>query len=174
MSDSYPCIITSPWILTCKYDEISLLWLFVVVVQSLYHVRLFCDFMECSIPVFPVLHHLVECVQIHVHWVSNAVYHILCHPLLPLPLVFPSIRIFSNELALPIRWPKYWSFIFIISPSMNIQGCSLLGLTGLISLLSKGRSRVFSNTRVQKYQFFSDQPSLWYSSLIQTWLLGKL
>ena len=55
-----------------------------------------------------------------------------------LPSLFPSIRIFPNKLVLWIRWPKYWSFSFTISPSMNIQGCFPLGLTGLISLLSVG------------------------------------
>ena len=81
---------------------------------------------------------------------------ILCHPLLLLPSVFPSIKIFSNESALRIRWPKYWSFSFSVSPSlpMNIQGWFPLGLTGLISFLSKGLSRVFSNSTVQKYPLF--------------------
>ena len=74
---------------------------------------------------------------------------ILCHPLL-LPSIFPSIGVFSNELALPIRWPKYWSFNFSISPSNEYSGRSL-GLTGWISLPSKGLSRVFSNTTVQKH-----------------------
>ena len=78
---------------------------------------------------------------------------ILCRPLLLLPSIFPSIRVFSNESALCIRWPKYWSFSFNISP-MNTQDWSLLGWTGWISLQSKGLSRVFSNTTVQKQQFF--------------------
>ena len=98
---------------------------------------------------------------------------ILCHPLLFLPSVFPSIRVFSNEPALHIRWPKYWSFSFSISTPMNIQGWFSLGLTGLISLQSKGLSRVFSNTTVQKHQFFSAQLFLWSSSHIHTWLLEK-
>ena len=79
---------------------------------------------------------------------------ILCHPLL-LPLsIFPSIKGFSNESVLHIRWPKYWSFSFSISPSIEYSG-----LTGLISLLSKGHLRVFSNTTVQNYQFFRAQLS---------------
>ena len=73
---------------------------------------------------------------------------ILCHPLLLLPSIFPSIRVFSDELALLIRWPKYWSFS--ISPSNEHQG-TLLGWTGWISLQSKGLSRGFSNTTVQKH-----------------------
>ena len=97
---------------------------------------------------------------------------ILCHPFLLLPSIFPSIRVFPNELALGIRGPEYWSFGFSISPSMNIQGWFSLGLTGLISLLSKGLSRVFSST-IQKHQFFSAQPSLWSNSHIRTWLQEK-
>ena len=79
---------------------------------------------------------------------------ILCHPLLPLPSIFLSIRVFSNESVLRIRWPKYWSFSFSISPSNEYSGLIPLGLTGWISLQSKGFSRVFSNTTVQKNQFF--------------------
>ena len=75
----------------------------------------------------------------------------LCCPLL-LPAIFPSIRIFSNELALHIRSPKYWSFSFSFSPSDEYSELVPLELTGLISLLSKGFSRVFSNTTVQKHQ----------------------
>ena len=70
---------------------------------------------------------------------------ILYSPLLLLPSIFPSIRVFSNESALRIRWPKYWSFSFIISP-MNTQDWFPLGWTGWISLQSKGLSRIFSNT----------------------------
>ena len=91
----------------------------------------------------------------------------LCHPLLLLPSIFSSIRVFSNELALRIRWPKYWSFSFI-SPFMNTQDLSPLGWTGWIPLQSKGLSRVFSSTTIQKHQFFGAQPSLWSNSHIHT------
>ena len=80
---------------------------------------------------------------------------ILCRPLLLLPAIPPSIRVFSNESTLHMRWPKYWSFSFSISHSMNTQDLSPLGWTGWISFQSKGLSRVFSNTIVQKHQFFS-------------------
>ena len=93
---------------------------------------------------------------------------ILCRPLLLLPSIFPSIRMFSNESAVRIRWPKSWSFSFRSVLPMNIQGRFPLGSTGLISLQSKGLSRVFSNTTVQKHQSFSAQPSLWSSSHIHT------
>ena len=81
---------------------------------------------------------------------------ILCHPLL-LPPIPPSIRVFSNESALRMRWPKYWSFSFSISPSNENPRLISLGQTGWISLQSKGLSRVFSNTTVQKHQFFGTQ-----------------
>jgi len=89
---------------------------------------------------------------------------ILCRPLLLPPSIFPSIRVFSNESVLHIRWPKCWSFSFSISPSNEYSGLFLLGWTGCISLQSKGLSRVFSNTTVQKHQFFSAQLSLWSNS----------
>ena len=101
-------------------------------------------------------------------------YHFLYHPFLLLPSIFPGIRGFSNELALHIRWPKNWSFSFSsISPSNEYQDWFPLILTGWISLQSKGLSRVFSNTTVQKHQFFSAQPSLWSNSHIHIWLLEK-
>ena len=98
---------------------------------------------------------------------------ILCHPLLLLPLIFASIRVFLNESVLPIRRPKYQSFSFSISLPMNIQDWFPLGWTGWISLQSKGLSRVFSNITVQKHQFFGAQLSLLYNSHIHTRLLEK-
>ena len=74
---------------------------------------------------------------------------ILCHPLLLLPPIPPSIRVFSNESTLRMRWPRYWSFSFSIIPSKEIPKKSPSEWTGWISLQSKGLSRVFSNTTVQ-------------------------
>ena len=88
-----------------------------------------------------------------IEWVMPFNHLILCRPLL-LPSIFPTIRVFSNESALCIWWQKYWSF-------------------GLISLQSKGLSRVLSSTTIQKHQFFSTLPSLWSDSHICTWLLEK-
>ena len=85
---------------------------------------------------------------------------ILGHPLFLSLSIFPSIRVFSNELVLRIRWPKYCSFSFSISPSNEYSDRFPLGWTGWISLLSKGLSRVFSSTTVQKHQFFRAQLSL--------------
>ena len=75
-----------------------------------------CDPMNCSMPGLPVYHQILEFTQTHVHWVGDAIQPF--HPLLtlPPPSIFPIIRIFSNEWALCIRWPKYWSFRFNISP----------------------------------------------------------
>ena len=98
---------------------------------------------------------------------------ILCCPFLLLPSIFPSIRVFSNESALCIRWPKYWSFTSNSVLPMNTQDWSPLGWTGWISLQSKGLSRIFSNTTVQKHQFFSAQLSSQSNSHVHTWPLEK-
>ena len=94
-----------------------------------------------------------------------------CHPAISSSVVpFSScIRVFSNDSALPIRWPKYWSFSFHILNSKNTQGWSPLEWTGWISLQSKGLSRVFSNITVQKNQFFGSQLSSQSNSHIHTW-----
>ena len=91
-------------------------------VLSFSRVRL-CNPMDWSTPVFPVLHDVLEFTQIHVHWVCDAIQ--TSHPLSSSshpPAIFPSIRVFSNESVLCIRWPKYWSFSFSISPSNEYSG----------------------------------------------------
>ena len=130
-----------------------------------------CDPMDCSTPGFPIFHYLPEFAQTHVHWVIDAIHVILCRPLLLLPSVFDNIRVFSSESVL-------WSDGQSIGASasvlpMNIQGLYPSGWTGWISLQSKGLSRAFSNTTVQKHQFFGTQPSSWSNSHIRTWLLEK-
>ena len=95
---------------------------------------------------------------------------ILCRPLLLLPSIFPSIRVFSKESALLIRWQSIGVFAWASVLPMNIQDWFPLGLTGWISLQSKGLSRVFSSIPVWKLQFCI-QPSLWSKSHICTWLL---
>ena len=96
-------------------------------------------------------------------------YLFLCCPLLLPPSIFPSIRVFSNESSFCIRRPKYLSFSFSISPSNEYSGLISLGVTDLCSKgLSKGLSRVFSNTTVQRHQFFSTQLSLWSNSYTYT------
>ena len=93
---------------------------------------------------------------------------ILCCTLLLLPPIFPSIRVFSRESVLCIRCLKYWSFSFNICPSNEHPGLFPLGWIGWISLQSKGLSRVFPNTTVQRHQFFGAQLSLWSNSHIPT------
>ena len=100
-------------------------------------------------------------------------YCFLCHPLLLLPLIFSSIRVFSNESALRIRWPKYWSFSFNINPSNENPGLISFRVDWLDPLVGQGLSRVFSNTTVQRHQFFGSQLSLESRSHIHTWLLEK-
>ena len=116
-----------------------------------------CDPKGCSTEGFPVTHYLLEFSQVHVHWIGDA---ILSCPLLLLPSIFPNIRMFSNESAIHVGWPKYWSFSFTSVLPKSIQGWFPLRLSGLISLLSKGLSRVFSNTTVQNHQLFSTLPTI--------------
>ena len=85
--------------------------------------------MNCSTPAFTVLYYLPECAQTHVHWTADAIqpsYPYPYLPLLPLPSIFPSIKVFSSESALGIRWPKYWSFS--ISPSNECSGLISFGI----------------------------------------------
>ena len=93
--------------------------------------------MDCNTPGFAVLHELLELAQTHVRWVGDAIQP--SHPLLSsflLPSIFPSIRVFPNESALLIRWPKHWSISFSISASNEYSNWFPLGLTGLISFQS--------------------------------------
>ena len=120
-----------------------------------------CDPMDCSTPGLPVYHQLLEFTQtLSIESVMPSNHLILCRPLLCLPSIFSSIRVFSDESVLCIRWPSNG-----VSPSasvlqMNIQDWFPLGWTSWISLHSKGPSWVFSNTRVQKNQFFGAHLSL--------------
>ena len=92
---------------------------------------------------------------------------ILCHPLLLLPSIFPSVRVFSNESALHIRWPKYWSFSFNISPCNEHPGLISFRMDWLDLLAVQG-TLVFSNTTVQKHQFFGTQLSSQSNSHLHT------
>ena len=101
-----------------------------------------CNPMECSTPGLPVHHQLPEYTQTHVHWVGDETNHlILCRPLLHLPSVFPSIRVFSNESALCIRWPKHWSYSFNINPSNEHPGLISLRMDWLDLLTFQGTLR---------------------------------
>ena len=116
-----------------------------------------CDPTNRSTPDLPVHHHLPEFTQTRVHWGRDAISHlILGRPLLLLPPIPPSIRDFSNESTLRMRWTKYWSFSFSIIPAKEIPGLIPFRMDWL---QSKGPSRIFSNTTVQKHQFFGAQSS---------------
>ena len=133
-----------------------------------------CYPMGCSTLSFPVLHCPLEFAQRHVHWlVMPSNYLILCHPILFLPSIFLRIRVFSNELALPIRWPKYWSFSFSISASNEYSGLISFRMDWLDLLAVQGTLKTFSNTTVRNHQFFGAQPSLWSNFHISRWLLEK-
>ena len=119
-----------------------------------------CDLMDCSMPDFPVLHYLLEFTQIHVHWVDDGI-----QPSHFLTLFSSCPQSFPASESFPMSWLFASGGQRIgASPSasvpMNIKGWFSLGLTGLIFLLSKGLSRVFSSTTVWKHQFFGAQPSL--------------
>ena len=115
--------------------------------------------MNCSMPGLPV-HQLPEFIKLMpIKLVMPFSHLILCRPLLLLPPIPPSIRVFSSQSTLRIRWPNYWSFSFSISPSNEHPGLISFRWTGWISLQSKGLSRVFSNTTVQKHKFFGAQLS---------------
>ena len=143
-----------------------------------------CNPMDCSTPGFPVLHHLPELAQTHVHWVGDAIQpsHPLSSLLLP-PSIFPSIRVFSNESVLHIRWPKYWSFSFSISPSNEYSGLisfrmdwlDLLSVQGTLKNLFQHHSSKASthpDLKFRIYIFLGNRISFTMkgSSLLIPWL----
>ena len=139
-----------------------------IVVHSLSHVQLFATSWTAACLASLSLIISQNFPQVHVHRVSDAIQP--SHPLSsPSPPAFiRSIRVFSNELALHIRWPRYWGFSFSISPSSEYSGLISFRMKWFDLLLSKGLSKVFSNTSVQKHQFFGAQPFLLSSSHIHT------
>ena len=129
-------------------------------VQSLSRVRL-CDPMDCSMPCLPVHHQIPKLTQTRVHWISDAIQpaHPLSCPLLLLPSIFPSIRVFSNESLLRIRWPKCWSFSFNISPSNEYLGLISFRMDWLDLLAVQRTLKSLLQHTVQKHQFFGAQLS---------------
>ena len=127
-----------------------------------------CDPMDCSTPGFPVLHNLSLLRLISIESVMPSNCLILCHPLLLLPSVFPSIRVFSSESVLHIRWPKYWSFRFSISPS-NEYLALISFMTDWFDLPAiQGTHKSLVQYHISKHQFFGAQLSLWSNSYIHT------
>ena len=120
----------------------------------------------------PILAYLLEFAKTHVHQVNDAIQ--LSHPQSPPspPALNPSQhKVLSNEIALRIGWPKYWSFIFSSVLPINIQSSFPLGLTGLISLQSKGLWRIFF--AIWRHKSFGAQSSSWFNSHIHPWLMEK-
>ena len=120
-----------------------------------------CDPMNHSTPGLPVYHQLLEFTKpMSIESVMPSNYLILCRPLLLLPSIFPSIRVFSNESALPIKWPKYWSFSFSIRPSNEYSGLISFKMDWLDLLAVQGTLKSFLQHHSQKHQFFGTQLSL--------------
>ena len=129
------------------------------------------DPMDYSVPGFSVLQYVPKFTETHIHLVDDTIQHLILFPLL-LPSIFPSIRVFPNEVALCIRWPKYWSFNFNISPSKEYSGLISFGIDWFDLLPVQGTLKSLLSTTVQTHQFCA-QPSLCSKSHIHTWLLEK-
>ena len=143
-------------------------------VQSLSHVRLFVTpWIAAHQASLSITNSRSSLKPMSIESVMSSSHLILYCPLLLLPPVPPSIRVFSNESTRPMRWPKYWSFSFSISPSNEHPGLISFRMDWLDLLQSKGLSRVFSNTTGQQYQFFGAQLSSQSNSHIHIWPLEK-
>ena len=123
--------------------------------------------MDYSMRGSSVLHHLSEFAQIDVHWISDAI-----SPFHSLPSVFPSSRVFSNESALHIRWPKYWSFS--ISPSSEYSGLISFKIDRFDLLAVQGTFKSLLQYRSLKASIFWYSASFWSNTHIHTWLLRLL
>ena len=141
----------------------------VVVIQLLSCVQLFVTLWTAAHQVslsFTVSQSLLKLKSIESVMLSNHL--VLCRPRLFLSSIFASISLFQWVGSSKIRWPKFWSFSFSISPSSELSGWISFRIDWFDLLQSKGLSRVFSNIAVQKHQFFGTQPSLWFNSHIHT------
>ena len=165
------CVLAMPYLLSWAVNR----WMCTNSFYSKFFSHSVCltlyDPTDCSTPGFPVLHPLLELVQTHVHWVGDAIQP--SHPLSACLQSYPASRSFlMSQLFASGGQSSETSTSTSVLP-VTIQGWFPLGLTGLISLVSEGFSRVFSNTTVRKHQFFGIQPSLWSNFHIHTWLLEK-
>ena len=128
-----------------------------------------CDPLNHSTPGLPVITNSRSSLKfMPIKSVMLSSHLILCRPLFLLPPIPPSIRVFSNESTLHMKWPKYWSFSFSISPSIELPGLISFRMDWLDLLAVQSLSRVFSNTTVQKHQFFTTQISSQSNSHIHT------
>ena len=140
-------------------------------VQSLSHVWL-CDPMDCSMPGLPVHQNSLSLLKLmSITSVMPYNHLILCCPLLFLPSIFPSIRVFSNESILHIRWPKYGSFSN--SPSKEYSRLISFRMDWLDLLEIQGAIKSLLSTTIRKHQFFGTQLSSWSSYHTHTWLMEK-
>ena len=129
------------------------------------------DTMDCSTPVLHISWNLLKLMSIESVMPSNHL--VLCCPLLLLPSIFPSIRVFSNESDLCIRQPKYWSFGFSINTSNEYSGLISFRIDWFYFLAVQGTLKSFVQHHISKHPFFGTQTSLWFNSHIHTWLLEK-
>ena len=143
-------------------------------VQSLSHVRLFATpWIAARQASLSITNSQSSLKLTSIELVMPSSHLILCRPLFLLPPIPPSIRVFSNESALHMRWAKYWSFSFSINPSNEHPGLVSFRMDWLDLLAVQGLSRVFSNTTVQKHQFFGAQLFSQSNSHIHTWPLER-
>ena len=144
-----------------------------------------CEPMDCSTPDLPVLHCLRNFLKfLSIETMMSSNHLIFCHPLLLLLSIFPSIRVFFQYFghqALHFRWLNYWSFSLSVSPSNEHSGLISFRIESLMSLLSKGSWRLFSNTIIWKYQLFGIQLSWWKKEwwnvaieIHEQWLLNRV
>ena len=142
----------------CSLPVISLTHSLTSVAQSC---LILCNAIDCSTPGLPTHHQLPELLKLtSIELVKPCNLLILCHPLLLSPSIFPSIRVFSNESALRIRWPKCWSFRFNISPSNEHSGLISFRMDWLDLLAVQRTLKSLLQHHIQKHQFFSTQLSL--------------
>ena len=154
------CFVILNFITCCSY----------VVVQLLNHVWLFATPWTAALQAslcFTISQSLLKLISIELVLPSNHL--VLCCPFLFLPLIFPSIRVFSNESVFCIRWPKCWSLSFSISPSNEYSELISFRIDWLHLLAVQGTLQHYN----LKALFFSTQPALWSTCHIHTWLLGK-
>ena len=161
----------SPELMTAQQNNSSFWVQFSSIAQSC---PTLCDPMDCSTPGLPVHHQLPELLQLmSIESVTPSTHLILCCPFLLPPSIFPSIRVFSNELALRIRWPKYWSFSFNISPSNEHPGLISFRMDSLNLLAVQGTLKSLLQHHSSKVSILWCSAFFIPNSHIHTWILEK-
>ena len=160
----------------CSCKALLQLWAWVTCCSVTQSCLTLCNPMDCSNPGFLVLHHLLELAHTHVHWVSDAI-----QPSCPLSSPSPPAfnlsqhlsQVFSNESSLHIKWPKYWSFNFSISPSNEYSGLISFRIDWFDFLAVQGTFKSLPQHHNSKASVLQFSAFLWSSSHIHTWLLKK-